>query len=66
MQWPVPWRVEEFAEEVAIEPGDREPFRATRRAGQDIDILGAEPAFADETQGARACEQDQGRHPLEC
>ena len=39
--------LEEFAEEVSIETGEDEPFRAAGGAGDDINVLGAEALFAD-------------------
>ena len=41
-------RPEQLAEQVAVEPREGEPLRAAGGAGDDVDILGAEPALAHE------------------
>jgi len=54
--------LEEFAEEVTIEAGEDEPLRAPRRAGHDVDILGAEALLADKLVGVSAGEQRECVH----
>jgi hypothetical protein len=47
MQRPSAGVLEKVAEEVAIEAGEDEPLRTPRRAGDDVDILGAQALLAD-------------------
>ena len=54
--------LEEFAEEVTIEAGEDEPLRAPRRAGHDVDILGAEALLADKLVGVSAGEECECVH----
>ena len=64
MHWPSAGLLEEFAEEVAIEPGENEPLCAPRRAGDDVDILGTQALLADEMVGVWAGEEREHLHPL--
>jgi hypothetical protein len=56
---------EELAEQVAVEPREREPLRAPGRPGDDVDVLGAEPALADDGErlGAGAEGERGGQGP---
>lgn len=60
MQRPRARGAEELAEEVAIEPGEREPLRAARRGGHDVHVLGAEPALANDAQRVRTSAEGEG------
>ena len=51
----------ELAEEEVIEPGEREPLRAPRRGGDDVHVLGAEPALANDAQRIRTSAEGKGR-----
>ena len=54
--------LEQLAEQVAIEPGDREPLRTARRSRNDVDILGAQAALTDDPIGLGACQQGERTH----
>jgi hypothetical protein len=58
------WLLQELAKQVAIEPREHEPLRAAGRAGDDIDVFGAEPTVANEAQrvGPGAQRERRRRH----
>jgi hypothetical protein len=62
MHRPRPRLLEQLAEQVAIEPRDREPLGTPRRSGNDIDILGAQAALTDDSMGLGACQQGERTH----
>jgi len=45
---------QKLAEEIAVETGEDEPFGSSGRAGNDVDVLGPEPAGADQPKCDRA------------
>src|SRR3954447_25223970 len=64
MHRPRPRLLQQLAEEVAVEPRDGEPLRAARRPRDDVDVLGPQPAFADQIVGVATGQQGKGTHAL--
>src|SRR5215207_6917385 len=56
--------LQQFAEQVAVEPCDGQPLRPARRPRNDIEVLSPQPAFADQTVGVATGKQGQGTHAL--
>lgn len=53
-------RLKKIAEKVAVESANRQPFGATRSAGNDIDVFGPKTSLPDESTSARSRAQRQG------
>src|SRR5678815_2492419 len=64
MQRARPRLLKQLAEQVAVEPRDGEPLRATRRSRNDVDVLDPQPAFADQIVGVATGKQGEGTHAL--
>ncbi|EAU65665.1 hypothetical protein STIAU_0755 [Stigmatella aurantiaca DW4/3-1] len=52
---------QEFAEEHPVQPGEHQPLGPARGSGEDIHVLGAQAALAQEPQGAGSCPEREGR-----
>src|SRR5512138_2664430 len=62
MHRPLARALEEFAEQVAVEAGEHEPLRATRRAGDDVDVLRPESAVLNQAVGIRPGQEGECAH----
>ena len=62
MHWPLARALEEFAEQVAVEAREHEPLRATRRAGNDVDVLGPQSALLDQVVGITTGKEGECTH----
>ena len=64
MHGPLAGVLEKFAEEIAIESSQREPFCTARRGRDDVDILRTKTSFAKKRVGISTGKQGKRVHPF--